>query len=94
MRVRSPGGPQIQAKTAVYVSEANGRDTAISLILDRESPCHVKLLRTQKVVYISCGEEHTAVLTKVRGLEYSSLFHGAWCRVRRECLFITVWLVG
>ncbi|KAB0389562.1 hypothetical protein E2I00_013579, partial [Balaenoptera physalus] len=27
---------------------------------DRESPCHVKLLRTQKVVYISCGEEHTA----------------------------------
>ncbi|XP_060003550.1 probable E3 ubiquitin-protein ligase HERC3 isoform X3 [Lagenorhynchus albirostris] len=31
---------------------------------DRESPCHVKLLRTQKVVYISCGEEHTAVLTK------------------------------
>ncbi|XP_030879469.1 probable E3 ubiquitin-protein ligase HERC3 [Leptonychotes weddellii] len=32
---------------------------------DRESPCHVKLLRTQKVVYISCGEEHTAVLTKL-----------------------------
>ncbi|XP_025053063.1 probable E3 ubiquitin-protein ligase HERC3 isoform X4 [Alligator sinensis] len=31
---------------------------------DRETPCHVKLLRTQKVVYISCGEEHTAVLTK------------------------------
>jgi hypothetical protein len=28
----------------------------------------VKLLRTQKVVYISCGEEHTAVLTKVRRL--------------------------
>lgn len=27
----------------------------------------MKLLRTQKVVYISCGEEHTAVLTKVRG---------------------------
>lgn len=26
----------------------------------------MKLLRTQKVVYISCGEEHTAVLTKVR----------------------------
>ncbi|XP_043294181.1 probable E3 ubiquitin-protein ligase HERC3 isoform X1 [Cervus elaphus] len=35
---------------------------------DRESPCHVKLLRTQKVVYISCGEEHTAVLTKSGGV--------------------------
>uniref|UniRef100_A0A452II49 HECT-type E3 ubiquitin transferase n=1 Tax=Gopherus agassizii TaxID=38772 RepID=A0A452II49_9SAUR len=35
---------------------------------DRESPCHVKLLRTQKVVYISCGEEHTAVLTKSGGM--------------------------
>ena len=37
----------------------------------------MKLLRTQKVVYISCGEEHTAVLTKVRDSEYSSLFRGA-----------------
>ncbi|XP_036778015.2 probable E3 ubiquitin-protein ligase HERC3 isoform X2 [Manis pentadactyla] len=35
---------------------------------DRESPCHVKLLRMQKVVYISCGEEHTAVLTKSGGV--------------------------
>ncbi|XP_006867838.1 PREDICTED: probable E3 ubiquitin-protein ligase HERC3 [Chrysochloris asiatica] len=35
---------------------------------DRESPCHVKLLRMQKVVYISCGEEHTAVLTKNGGV--------------------------
>uniref|UniRef100_A0A8B9BS88 HECT and RLD domain containing E3 ubiquitin protein ligase 3 n=1 Tax=Anser brachyrhynchus TaxID=132585 RepID=A0A8B9BS88_9AVES len=35
---------------------------------DRESPCHVKLLRSQKVVYISCGEEHTAVLTKSGGV--------------------------
>ncbi|EHB14584.1 Putative E3 ubiquitin-protein ligase HERC3 [Heterocephalus glaber] len=34
------------------------------LYSNRESPCHVKLLRTQKVVYISCGDEHTAVLTK------------------------------
>lgn len=37
---------------------------------DRESPCHVKLLRSQKVVYISCGEEHTAVLTKVKPLPW------------------------
>uniref|UniRef100_A0A670K307 HECT and RLD domain containing E3 ubiquitin protein ligase 3 n=1 Tax=Podarcis muralis TaxID=64176 RepID=A0A670K307_PODMU len=35
---------------------------------DRESPCHVKLLRTQKVVYISCGNDHTAVLTKSGGV--------------------------
>ncbi|KAG8134394.1 putative E3 ubiquitin-protein, partial [Naja naja] len=35
---------------------------------DRESPCHVKLLRTQKVVYISCGNDHTAVLTKNGGV--------------------------
>ncbi|XP_069834418.1 probable E3 ubiquitin-protein ligase HERC3 isoform X3 [Dendropsophus ebraccatus] len=35
---------------------------------DRVSPCHVKPLRSQKVVYISCGEEHTAVLTKTGGL--------------------------
>ncbi|KAM4709462.1 putative E3 ubiquitin-protein ligase HERC3 isoform 2-T2 [Discoglossus pictus] len=34
----------------------------------RESPCHVKPLRTQKVVYVSCGEEHTAILTKTGGL--------------------------
>lgn len=59
--------------------------TCLCFILDRESPCHVKLLRTQKVVYISCGEEHTAVLTKVRlggrgcgGGETGSL---TYCRV-------------
>ncbi|KAL6079784.1 hypothetical protein STEG23_023425 [Scotinomys teguina] len=49
-----------------------GRNNAGQLGLsdekDRESPCHVKLLRTQKVVYISCGEEHTAVLTKSGGV--------------------------
>ena len=37
----------------------------------------MKLLRTQKVVYISCGEEHTAVLTKVRKVQkYAGLFCG------------------
>lgn len=35
---------------------------------DRASPCHVKPLRTQKVVYISCGQEHTAILTKTGGV--------------------------
>nr|XP_033815100.1 probable E3 ubiquitin-protein ligase HERC3 isoform X3 [Geotrypetes seraphini] len=35
---------------------------------DRASPCHVKHLRSQKAVYISCGEEHTAVLTKSGGV--------------------------
>lgn len=37
----------------------------------------MKLLRTQKVVYISCGEEHTAVLTKVRRF-------GGWALDRGE----------
>uniref|UniRef100_A0A8C1B758 HECT and RLD domain containing E3 ubiquitin protein ligase 3 n=1 Tax=Cyprinus carpio carpio TaxID=630221 RepID=A0A8C1B758_CYPCA len=34
----------------------------------RAVPCHIKFLRSQKVVYISCGEEHTAALTKEGGL--------------------------
>lgn len=36
------------------------------LSTDRSVPCHIKFLRSQKVVYISCGDEHTAALTKVR----------------------------
>uniref|UniRef100_A0AAY5EDU8 HECT domain-containing protein n=1 Tax=Electrophorus electricus TaxID=8005 RepID=A0AAY5EDU8_ELEEL len=36
--------------------------------LDRAVPCHIKFLRSQKVVYISCGDEHTAALTKDGGL--------------------------
>ncbi|KAA0721997.1 putative E3 ubiquitin-protein ligase HERC3 [Triplophysa tibetana] len=36
--------------------------------LDRAVPCHIKFLRSQKVVFISCGEEHTAALTKEGGL--------------------------
>ncbi|XP_039606091.1 probable E3 ubiquitin-protein ligase HERC3 isoform X1 [Polypterus senegalus] len=35
---------------------------------DRAFPCHIKSLRNQKVVYISCGEDHTAALTKDGGL--------------------------
>ncbi|XP_067105977.1 probable E3 ubiquitin-protein ligase HERC3 isoform X1 [Osmerus mordax] len=35
---------------------------------DRAVPCHVKFLRSQKVVYISCGEDHTAALTKDGGI--------------------------
>uniref|UniRef100_A0A673X224 HECT and RLD domain containing E3 ubiquitin protein ligase 3 n=1 Tax=Salmo trutta TaxID=8032 RepID=A0A673X224_SALTR len=35
---------------------------------DRSVPCHIKFLRSQKVVYISCGDEHTAALTKDGGL--------------------------
>ncbi|XP_071391939.1 probable E3 ubiquitin-protein ligase HERC3 isoform X1 [Centroberyx affinis] len=35
---------------------------------DRAVPCHIKFLRSQKVVYISCGDQHTAALTKDGGL--------------------------
>ncbi|XP_063074747.1 probable E3 ubiquitin-protein ligase HERC3 isoform X2 [Engraulis encrasicolus] len=49
-----------------------GKNTAGQLGLndeqDRAVPCHIKFLRSQKVVYISCGEEHTAALTKDGGL--------------------------
>ncbi|KAI4884476.1 hypothetical protein NFI96_014104 [Prochilodus magdalenae] len=49
-----------------------GRNSAGQLGLndeqDRAVPCHIKFLRSQKVVYISCGEEHTAALTKDGGL--------------------------
>ncbi|XP_007900723.2 probable E3 ubiquitin-protein ligase HERC3 isoform X1 [Callorhinchus milii] len=35
---------------------------------DRDVPFHVKFLRSQKIVHISCGEEHTAALTKSGGV--------------------------
>ncbi|KAM4603973.1 putative E3 ubiquitin-protein ligase HERC3 isoform 5-T5 [Polymixia lowei] len=35
---------------------------------DRAVPCHIKFLRSQKVIFISCGDEHTAALTKDGGL--------------------------
>uniref|UniRef100_A0A672HP10 HECT domain-containing protein n=1 Tax=Salarias fasciatus TaxID=181472 RepID=A0A672HP10_SALFA len=47
---------------------------------DRAVPCHIKFLRSQKVVYISCGDEHTAALTKVRMvLNLSVLFSFKLC---------------
>uniref|UniRef100_A0A3P8WZL0 HECT and RLD domain containing E3 ubiquitin protein ligase 3 n=1 Tax=Cynoglossus semilaevis TaxID=244447 RepID=A0A3P8WZL0_CYNSE len=50
---------------------------------DRAVPCLVKFLRSQKVVYISCGDEHTAALTKDGGLftfgdgSWGQLGHGS-----------------
>ncbi|XP_068178250.1 probable E3 ubiquitin-protein ligase HERC3 isoform X2 [Antennarius striatus] len=50
---------------------------------DRAVPCHIKFLRSQKVVHISCGEEHTAALTKDGGLftfgdgSWGQLGHGS-----------------
>ncbi|KAF3852524.1 hypothetical protein F7725_005879 [Dissostichus mawsoni] len=43
---------------------------------DRAVPCHIKFLRSQKVVHISCGEEHTAALTKDGGL--FTFGEGSW----------------
>ncbi|KAF4019792.1 hypothetical protein G4228_011439 [Cervus hanglu yarkandensis] len=57
---------KLNQQTILQVSCGNWH--CLALAADRESPCHVKLLRTQKVVYISCGEEHTAVLTKSGGV--------------------------
>lgn len=50
---------------------------------DRPVPCHIKFLRSQKVVHISCGDEHTAALTKDGGLftfgdgSWGQLGHGS-----------------
>ncbi|XP_068614172.1 probable E3 ubiquitin-protein ligase HERC3 [Brachionichthys hirsutus] len=50
---------------------------------DRAVPCHIKSLRSQKVVHISCGEDHTAALTKDGGLftfgdgSWGQLGHGS-----------------
>ncbi|KAF1375974.1 hypothetical protein PFLUV_G00225760 [Perca fluviatilis] len=35
---------------------------------DRSFPALLKSLRSQRVIYISCGEDHTAALTKLRGV--------------------------
>ncbi|XP_069546096.1 probable E3 ubiquitin-protein ligase HERC4 isoform X5 [Brachyistius frenatus] len=35
---------------------------------DRGFPALLKSLRSQRVIYISCGEDHTAALTKLRGV--------------------------
>ncbi|XP_053714257.1 probable E3 ubiquitin-protein ligase HERC3 [Synchiropus splendidus] len=43
---------------------------------NRAVPCHIKFLRSQKVVYISCGDEHTAALTKDGGL--FTFGNGSW----------------
>lgn len=49
---------------------------------DRAVPCHIKFLRSQKVVYISCGEEHTAALTKV------------WCISTARCHLVFLSAAG
>ncbi|XP_062852314.1 probable E3 ubiquitin-protein ligase HERC3 isoform X3 [Trichomycterus rosablanca] len=68
----SAGGDHSFALSLSGAVFAWGRNSAGQLGLndeeDRAVPCHIKFLRSQKVVYISCGEEHTAALTKDGGL--------------------------
>uniref|UniRef100_A0A672HPX9 HECT domain-containing protein n=1 Tax=Salarias fasciatus TaxID=181472 RepID=A0A672HPX9_SALFA len=64
---------------------------------DRAVPCHIKFLRSQKVVYISCGDEHTAALTKVRMVlnlsekktNPATLIHHLWyCKQHHTLAFV------
>lgn len=49
--------------------------------LDRYVPNLLKSLRSQKIVYISCGEDHTAVLTKVCSIcLWFQIWLGMWCK--------------
>lgn len=40
--------------------------TELLQLSDRYVPNLLKSLRSHKIVYISCGEDHTAALTKVQ----------------------------
>lgn len=52
----------------------NKRPTAVLNLSDRYVPTLLKSLRTQKVVHICCGEDHTAALTKVQYLKICLCF--------------------
>lgn len=44
-------------------------DLSLLNLSDRYVPTLLKSLRSQKVVHICCGEDHTAALTKVQNLK-------------------------
>lgn len=52
-------------------------DLSILNLSDRYVPTLLKSLRSQKVVHICCGEDHTAALTKVQNFKiciYAPIF--------------------
>ena len=51
----------------------------VTLCADRLSPAPVVSLHQKKTVFISCGAEHTAVLTKVKGYFIVSVCAGCIC---------------
>lgn len=53
----------------------NKQSIAVLNLSDRYVPTLLKSLRTQKVVHICCGEDHTAALTKVQYLKICLCFH-------------------
>lgn len=50
-------------------------DLSLLNLSDRYVPTLLKSLRSQKVVHICCGEDHTAALTKVQNLKICLCLH-------------------
>uniref|UniRef100_A0AAX7TH87 HECT domain-containing protein n=1 Tax=Astatotilapia calliptera TaxID=8154 RepID=A0AAX7TH87_ASTCA len=59
----SVGGATISVSLVSTTATVSGRR-----LEDRYFPALLKSLRSQRVIYICCGEDHTAALTKLRGV--------------------------
>lgn len=55
--------------TWVLIFIVERSDLPLLNLSDRYVPTLLKSLRSQKVVHICCGEDHTAALTKVQDLK-------------------------